>query len=228
MAEQYNKIKKEKLIEIYDKIVGRNKNFQKMLYQITKLPKGNVLEVGVGTGLLTEKLLRNKNITNLVLIESDSLFIKKFKEKFPKLTILRKNALTFSTIQKFDYIVMSLVYHHISDNKKNAFLKILCQNLNKNGKIVIGDVFILPYKNEKERNISLRIFHSERIKKAPNKIVKKVEEQSLNEGLKRRGEYKVSYLILKSQLGRIGFRNIEFTNVGSQKTGGYKVVISKK
>lgn len=219
---------KSEVLQVYDVVVGSYPEYSKMIQEISRLPRGRVLEIGVGTGLLTELLFKNKEIDELTLIEPNPSFIEKFRTKFPKQELLREDGLTFWNNTKFNFIVISQVYHHIRDGNKVAFLKNMYRNLLTNGVLVIGDVFIPPYTDEMSRNESLRVFHEPRIQGARNEVNKMVEEKALNDGLARNGEYKTSYEVLLNQLLQVGFNHQRTINIGKQETGGYKIVIAKK
>jgi len=228
MAGQYKFLTQKQFVDVYDEIVTNELNFVIMKNKVAKLAQGMTLEVGAGTGFLTAALLKNKNIKKLIIIEPNSFYVKKFRQTFPKIKILKRSGLTYTAKKKFDCIVMTLVYHHIRDAKKMAFLKNLYGNLKKGGKLILGEIFVLPYDNNKERDESFKIFYEQRIKTAPTKLIKRVEKIDLQLSLKRKGEWKTSYEVMKAQIEKIGFRKIMYYNIGLQKTGGCKVVIAIK
>lgn len=105
-----------------------------------KLPK--VLDIGFGTGVLTEKLYNDGyDITGVdfshKMIEIASL-------KMPKARLIEcdfsKGFLNALLHEKFDYIISTYALHHLTDKFKADFLNELHMNLNQNGKIIIGDV----------------------------------------------------------------------------------------
>jgi putative AdoMet-dependent methyltransferase len=104
-----------------------------------------VLDVGIGTGLLTQKLYElGADIYGLDFSEQ---MISKAKEKMPnsRLTVcdisleLPRNILR----QKFDCIISAYTFHHFDDARKVAIIATLKNVLNKNGLILIGDVSFL-------------------------------------------------------------------------------------
>lgn len=218
----------KQIIQIYDFIVSYDHGFEEMIKEIANIIFGKVLEIGPGTGLLTKKIAEKINKDNLVTIDVSKAFVTKFKENLPEQKIIRADAVNYNFDEKFDCIVMSLVYHHIDDKKKEKFLKNMFNILSENGKIIIGDVFILPYTSDVERNKSLKAFHYERIANAKSELVQEVEKQALKEGLKRQGEWKTSEEVLRSQLAKVGLRKIKSTNIDNQDTGGYRIIIASK
>lgn len=218
----------KQIIQIYDFIVSYDSNFEELIKEVANIVNGKILEVGPGTGLLTKKIAKKISKDNLVTIDVSKAFVTKFKENLPEQKIIRADAIDYNFDEKFDCIVMSLVYHHIDDKKKEKFLKNMFNILSENGKIIIGDVFILPYNTDLERNKSLKAFHYERIAHAKSALVQEVEKQALEEGLKRQGEWKTSEEVLRNQLAKAGLRKIKSIHIGKQDTGGYGIVIASK
>ena len=227
MGERFNMDEKN-IMDIYDDIVSFFPEYKSMINQIANQSSGRTLEIGVGTGLLTKKLLANKRISKLVLIEISKDFIKKFHEKFPKINVKQSDGLFYQEKHQFDAIVMSLVYHHIRDEDKLKFLRNMYKNLSYRGRIIIGDLFIPPYNTEIERDNNLRIFHEDRLKRIGNSKIRETEIQALKDGLHRDGEWKTSCDILEGQLKEMGFKNINLTEIGRQEFGGHGVVVAAK
>ena len=227
MGEQ-SKMNEDEIIPIYDDIVTFFPEFRLMINQIAHSASGDVLEIGVGTGLLTKKLLDNLHISELELIEPSAKFMRKFPEKFPGLDVKQCDGLDYKGNKPYNTIVMSLVYHHVKDEDKLNFLKNMYENLSQKGRLIIGDMFIPYYASEIERDYSLRKFHDSRIKRINNTQIREIEIQALEDGLRRDGEWKTSYEILENQVKKIGFSNVSNINVGLQESGEYKVVIAHK
>lgn len=218
----------KELIRYYDLVVGENKDYQEMIKLIAELTNGDILEIGSGTGLLTTGLLKHSVFSKILCIDISEEFVKNLQERFPTLDVICADAINYSYENKFATIVMSLVYHHIKDEEKENFLRNMYDHLADGGRIIIGDAFILPYVDEGERNNSLKLYHQKRIIESGSKIAGDIERQSLKDGLERDGEWKTSVEILKKQLLKVRFEEIKVFDVGSQETGGYKIVTAGK
>ena len=102
----------------------------------------SVLDIGVGTGLLTHELYKTgMDITGL---DFSSDMIVQARNKMPAATFVQAD---FSKglpkeIQnsQYDGIISSYAIHHISDGEKVEFIKSLYEHLNTRGIIAIGDV----------------------------------------------------------------------------------------
>jgi len=213
--------------KLYDEILYSKKNYKILLRELSVLPIGNVLEVGAGTGNLTTELLKNYNISSLDVIEHDNKFITEFQKKL-RIPIKKADALRYKSKKKYDIIISSLVYHHISDKEKLLFLKQIYNNLKHKGRIILGDCFINNYANEKQRNDSFKRFYKSRINNEKNHIIQEVQRNYLRESLSRTGEWKTSVEFLITQLKQTRFNNIIVKKIGNQQNGGYKIVIAEK
>lgn len=102
----------------------------------------NVLDIGFGTGILTTRLYdEGCNITGIDFSEN---MIDIARQKMPQATLLNWD---FSIglpdkIRKckFDCIISTYAIHHLTDKEKASFIKLLSSMLNKEGKMLIGDI----------------------------------------------------------------------------------------
>ncbi len=102
----------------------------------------NVLDIGIGTGLLTETLYKdNLKITGVDF--SDKMLILA-KEKMPRGRFVKFDFSEGLPIElkgeKFDYIISSYALHHIDNDQKVVFIRMLMQNLRDSGFVLIGDI----------------------------------------------------------------------------------------
>ena len=102
----------------------------------------NILDIGIGTGLLSEVLYKEGiQITGL---DFSAKMLAQARQKMPD-----GNFIQFDfnaglpdelTGKKFDCIISSYAIHHINDYKKAALISQLLNHLNPDGWIFIGDV----------------------------------------------------------------------------------------
>ena len=102
----------------------------------------NILDIGVGTGLLSNRLYDDG--AQICGIDFSQGMIEQAKKKMPNahfiLQDLNNGIPSELENKKFDYIVSSYAIHHIEDDKKIDLLQNLKGHLNSNGKIIIADV----------------------------------------------------------------------------------------
>ena len=112
--------------------------YDQILSRVSELAAGNVLEFGVGTANLTEKLI-NRGL-NIWGVEPSQSMRTKAKEKFPDLKLFDGDFLNFPIIDvPIDSIVSTYAFHHLTDGEKDQALSIYGQLLKKNGKIIFAD-----------------------------------------------------------------------------------------
>lgn len=108
---------------------------------------GNVLEFGVGTGNLTEKLLRLGH--KVYGVEPSKKMREKALEKLPDLPLHDGDFLEFPEPDRpIQSIVSSYAFHHLTDNEKNSAIEKYSRLLPVGGKIVFADTL---YENEIEK-----------------------------------------------------------------------------
>ena len=110
--------------------------------EIMHHPQTEILEVGIGTGVLATKLYDNNHVVTGIDFSPKMLEISQNKMPNAKLLewdiqqgvphVLKEN--------KFDFIVSTYTLHHLTDEQKVSFLNDLTPSLKRNGKILIGDI----------------------------------------------------------------------------------------
>ncbi|MGE7947180.1 class I SAM-dependent methyltransferase [Lysinibacillus sp. NPDC093688] len=110
--------------------------------EVMHIPKSTVLDIGFGTGVLTEKLYDNGHIINGFDFSSKMIDIA--KEKMPNANLLEwdlSNGLPVALLQqKYDAIISTYALHHFTDEMKVQYITALLQQLTPEGKIFIGDI----------------------------------------------------------------------------------------
>ena len=101
-----------------------------------------VLDIGFGTGTLTTKLYEN----GCAIYGQDfsAKMIELASEKMPNAHLYQgdftQGLLESLRAQRYDFIVATYSLHHLTDEQKVSFLRVLCDHLNPGGQILIGDV----------------------------------------------------------------------------------------
>ncbi|MBN2833944.1 MAG: class I SAM-dependent methyltransferase [Candidatus Delongbacteria bacterium] len=111
-----------------------------------------ILDLGIGTGLLTNELYRKG--VNIVGVDFSKKMIEEAIKKMPKGIFVcydfNENLPTEITKKKFDYIVSSYAIHHVNDERKLELIKQLSNILSNNGKIIIADI---AFENQKHLDL---------------------------------------------------------------------------
>lgn len=120
--------------------------YYEVLGYVQSLVKANkeakILDLGIGTGLLTNELYKNGG--QIYGVDFSNKMLELAKKKMPDGNFYCfnfKSGLPEEIKElKFDYIVSSYAIHHINDKEKVEFIKELKSRLKEEGKIIIADV----------------------------------------------------------------------------------------
>ncbi len=141
-----------------------------------------ILDVGVGTGLLTYELY--KKGAQIYGIDFSEKMLELAEQKMPKGKFCCydfKHGLPKELDgAKFDYIVSSYAIHHLNDEEKVNFILKLKGTLKENGKIIIEDI---SFKNHEDmlycKNVSGNKWDNDEIYLVADKMVKRLNESGL-------------------------------------------------
>lgn len=102
-----------------------------------------ILEIGVGTGNLTNRLLQEFPQTSLVGIDLVEDYIIQAKQKLSvfedRIKLSVKDVIDFDFIENYDLVITSYVFHHIENNTKSSIYKKIYTHLNPDGMFVNAD-----------------------------------------------------------------------------------------
>ncbi|MDR7855937.1 class I SAM-dependent methyltransferase [Tissierella sp.] len=113
------------------------------IYNIARKREGaKILDIGFGTGVLTKKLYDDGY--EIYGIDFSQKMIEIAKEKMPIANLIKydfsKGLPEEMKDNSFDYIISTYAMHHLKDEEKIKFIEKLENYLNKDGKIIIGDI----------------------------------------------------------------------------------------
>lgn len=113
-----------------------------MFKTIMKKPSAVVLDIGFGTGTLTTKLYGNG--CTIYGQDFSARMIELASEKMPNAHLYQgdftQGLVEPLQAQNYDFIVATYSLHHLTDEQKVSFLRVLQDHLNPGGQILIGDV----------------------------------------------------------------------------------------
>lgn len=134
-----------KFYQNYDKVLERTAE------EVIRA-RGNVIEIGIGTGNLTEKIIENGALTidNIIGIDQSLNMLIEAKKKLAKLKLMLGTFLQLPLKENCcDTIVTSYAFHHCNENEKRLAIQEMDRVLRQNGRIIITD---LMFENQKARN----------------------------------------------------------------------------
>lgn len=113
-------------------------HYHEILSKVVQQAWGTVLEFGVGTGNLTEKLLDQG--FQVYGIEPSHAMREKAKTRFPELVLTDGDFLSYPAFEKgIDTIVSTYAFHHLNDDEKRKAIRMYGKMLPGDGKIVFAD-----------------------------------------------------------------------------------------
>ena len=106
-----------------------------------------VLDLGAGTGILSEFLLEKYPNAEITLIDLADKMLKEAEQRFngnDNISIICDNYLTHEFDAKFDIIVSSLSIHHLTAEEKKTLIEKYFKLLNDGGNFVNADQVLNP------------------------------------------------------------------------------------
>lgn len=112
------------------------------VYKAVRKKKGTILDIGFGTGVLTQKLyMDDYKITG---IDFSERMIQIAQEKMPDANLIAydftKGLPKTLKDSNFDWIISTYAIHHLTDDQKKTFIDGLLEHLSSDGLIILGDV----------------------------------------------------------------------------------------
>jgi len=152
-------------VALYDKRMREMRDIDgenQLILDLLKLPndKGNILEIGVGTGAFIR--MASGQCKNAVGIDISPVMLKYAESKIREagLTNIKLKNAGFLTYdypdQYFDGIVSGLAFHHLPDTWKAIALKKIHASLKPGGRLVLVDV-VFDWKKETPEDYFSRI-----------------------------------------------------------------------
>ncbi|EIT85279.1 type 11 methyltransferase [Fictibacillus macauensis ZFHKF-1] len=126
-------------------------HYDTILETVVSKTEGTVLEFGVGTGNLTEKLFAAGR--TVYGVEPSSAMRSKTSARFPELTLYDGDFLAFPELPTTpDAIVSTYAFHHLTNEEKDSAIQLYSQLLKENGKIVFADTAFVNEADRTERH----------------------------------------------------------------------------
>jgi len=113
----------------------------------SEVPGPKILDLGAGTGLLTEQLFKKYSGGSFTLIDISMEMLNITRERFkgnPNFRYIQEDYLKTDFEDSFNIVISSLSIHHLNDNaKKNLYTKVY-EILNEGGIFLNADQVLVP------------------------------------------------------------------------------------
>ncbi len=178
-----------------------------------------VLELGAGTGIFTRRLAAHPSIGEIVAVEFDWACCHTLKHNVQefggKVKVEYHDSRTFNPEGVFDVIVSSFADHHIRKSDRDRYFKNVLRNLKPGAPFLVGDEFLREHdtSDEESRKAALLRYHGHIIdiaKSQNEQVLVRLEQEALESGLHRIGDFKVSCGEYEQALHRAGLKYNRF------------------
>jgi SAM-dependent methyltransferase len=226
-------------LEVYHAVERSHPYYKEMTSEILeqiqsyskKLGNVEILELGAGTGLLTEELIKNPKLA-IDALEIDDNCINIMKRHLNgRVNCICGDAVTFYNRNRYDIILSSFAHDHIHYDRRKDFARNIRSNLRKDGIYIMGGE-ILPYFSSSEERIeSLHKYHQFIISKALNEgnfLLAQIEINALESGIKMIGDFKRHEAMFEDEMLSAAFHikeKIKLGPNGTEELGGVFVYV---
>ncbi len=152
---------------LIDKVYGNYLSFEEMIVPILKDYKSvseiSVLEIGCGTGITAELLLKSRENIKLTTVDIDNEvidFAKQNLSSHTNINFIVADALSFVNEQKsnsFDLIVSAFTIHNLTNEYRQSLYKEIYRTLKTGGLFVNADKFVSDNREEQIVGLKYRI-----------------------------------------------------------------------
>lgn len=136
--------------EEYDLKISKAVPFYKESFDIlisiilqSEIEPKRILEVGVGTGNLTDRLLKSFPDSSILGIDLVDKYLLQAKQKLEiyqdRICLEVKDINEFEFNENYDLVVSSYVFHHIENSTQNSIYENIFKHLNSNGMFINAD-----------------------------------------------------------------------------------------
>ncbi len=177
-----------------------------------------LLELGAGTGLCTEELLKLPFLEVSALeIDVDCCKLLGEHLRDREFEVIHGDAITFCREGYYDFVVSTFAHDHIHYDKAEAFAGNIRRNLKKGGAYLMGGEFLPHYSNMEERALSLYRYHGFIVDQALREghyRLAQIEINALESGVDMVGDFKRNEILFEKEMASAGFRLIEKNKMG--------------
>jgi SAM-dependent methyltransferase len=176
-----------------------------------------ILELGAGTGLLTQELIVKHPQHSITALEYDWKIHKLLTHHVEgKAHCVCGDAVTYEAEHPFDILVSSFAHDHIHFDLRHKFSKNIRKNLKPGGRYIMGGEILPYFDSEPKRLESLYTYHLFIINKALKERhfeVAKLEIDALRSGADQIGDFKRHEGMFEEEMSP-GFRLVEKKKIG--------------
>lgn len=190
-------------LDLYHAIERSHAFYEEMLVaiktQVKKFAQENqgrlkVLEIGAGTGLLTQELLEiNELDIDALDLDEECIRLHKQHVQSPRCQAICDDAVTYNKSEHYDLLTSAFAHDHIPYDKKKQFSLNIKNNLRPGGIYIMGGEILPVYTDDASRKEALYTYHSyiiDRALKEGHYELAQLEINALKSGVHKIGDFK--------------------------------------
>ena len=213
-------------LDLYHEVERSHPFYEEMIEEICKTIKNycdpeknyRILEIGSGTGLCTEDLLKIPFVEVSALeIDSECCQILGRHIGHSKCEVINGDAVTFCREGYYDIVVSTFAHDHIHYDRALEFVQNIKKNLRKGGIYIMGAEFLPYYRNKEERENALLTYHGYIVNKAlweRHYRLAQIEINALESGIDMIGDFKRHELMFEEEMTAGGMTLISKEKMG--------------
>ena len=168
----------------------------------------NILELGAGTGLFTEDLIKKKYLNvDALEIDSNSIPILE-KHVLRQAHCIQGDATIYCREGFYDLVCSTFAHDHIHFNLAETFVQNIRRNLKKGGLYLMGGEILPYFETEEQRCQALHAYHGFIIEKANREghfALAQIEISALRSGIEMVGDFKRHELMFEQEMLKADF-----------------------
>jgi spermidine synthase len=216
--------------------VEMSEEIQKQISSFHQINSGNLraLEIGAGTGLFTNEMLKNDFLEIDALdLDYDCLEILE-NHVGEKVNCIHGDAVEYCNEGAYDLIVSVFAHDHIHYDKRFDFAKNIRKNLRRDGIYILGGEFLPYFETNDERKESLYRYHGYIVDQAlrhGHYALAQIEINALESGIQMIGDFKRHTDMFENEMASSQLELLHKIKIGPQGLngiGGIYVYIYKK
>lgn len=161
-----------------------------------------------GTGMFTKKVADRVNVSTALIIDINQEFLKIAKAsgmKVKNLRILHSDIIDAKLQKEFDLVLSVFAYHHVSDDRKERYLRNVLDGLKEGGILILTEIY-LP------NHTTIINYYDKLLAEIPDKnpaLIKFLTETARSTN----SEFKVSKEFADRQLSALSFKILETVKI---------------
>ncbi len=161
--------KKAREYDDFGKAIPHHDAFQRKVADLVQREKGDIAELGVGTGITLSFVLEKELDRSLHAIDRSPEMADIVRGRFahPKLTVEAADARDFLRGRRFDTVYAAYVIHNMPKDTQEEIFSLIFSSLGSGGAFVDGDIFAYSDKMVQERVFAWQL---ELCKKLPSPL----------------------------------------------------------